>query len=55
MEFSGVLNSVLATLQKENIPVCVVGEVALNYYNVPRVVHVSLWQSFMGLLFLTEV
>jgi hypothetical protein len=24
-----------------NIPSCVVGELALNYYNVPRAVHVG--------------
>ncbi|EEH39148.1 hypothetical protein PAAG_01610 [Paracoccidioides lutzii Pb01] len=29
----------LTLLQKANIPVCIVGELALNYYNPPRVVH----------------
>ena len=33
---------VLRLLQDANITVCVVGELALNYYNVPRVIHVGL-------------
>lgn len=35
------LNCVLDLLQDQAIPACVVGVLALNYYNVPRVVHVS--------------
>lgn len=40
MEVFEVLSSVLSVLRQENVPVCIIGEVALNYYNVPRVVHV---------------
>ena len=32
---------VLYILKHANIPACIVGELALLYYNVPRVVHVS--------------
>lgn len=41
MEIALVLRSTLSAIQQGNIPVCVIGEIALNYYNVPRVVHVS--------------
>ena len=36
-----IIKAVLSSLQREGIPACVIGEIALNYYNVPRVVHVS--------------
>jgi hypothetical protein len=40
---------VVEQLALNNIPSLVVGELALNYYNVPRVVHVSPEQSpFVG-------
>lgn len=34
------IDAVLALLRDADITVCVVGELALNYYNVPRVIHV---------------
>ncbi|KKZ65773.1 hypothetical protein EMCG_08422 [[Emmonsia] crescens] len=39
MEFADI-RRLLALLQEADIPVCVVGELALNYYNAPRIVHV---------------
>lgn len=27
-------------LQEAHIAVCIIGEIALNYYNVPRMIHV---------------
>ena len=50
------LKPALRLLEKDGIAVCIVGELALNYYNVPRVVHVSLFprhhlQSFSKLSF----
>ncbi|KAJ5164776.1 uncharacterized protein N7500_006606 [Penicillium coprophilum] len=39
MAVNQVLVSVISILQDAKIPVCVIGELALNYYNVPRVVH----------------
>lgn len=44
MEFSKVA-SAIKSIEDEGICVCVLGEVALNYYNVPRVIHV--WYSFL--------
>lgn len=41
MDVAIVLESVLSAIQQANIPVCVIEEIALNYYNVPRVVHES--------------
>lgn len=38
------IDAVLYMLSTNNIAVCIIGEVALNYYNVPRVVHVSYWK-----------
>ncbi|KAK2797611.1 hypothetical protein FQN50_009124 [Emmonsiellopsis sp. PD_5] len=38
MEFEDIC-LLLAFLQEADIPVCVVGEFALNYYNAPRIVH----------------
>ncbi|KAL2368935.1 hypothetical protein BDBG_06425 [Blastomyces gilchristii SLH14081] len=38
MEFPNI-HLLLSFLKDASIPVCVVGELALNYYNVPRVVH----------------
>jgi hypothetical protein len=35
------ITQVVEQLALDNIPSLVVGELALNYYNVPRVVHVS--------------
>lgn len=40
MEFS-VMQLLLELLQRAGISVCIVGELALNYYNAPRIVHVS--------------
>ena len=37
IEFIG---SVFCLLSAHDIPGCIIGEIALNYYNVPRVVHV---------------
>lgn len=37
-----LIKPILFALEERDIPACVVGEIALNYYNVPRVVHVSL-------------
>jgi hypothetical protein len=36
-----VIKAVLSSLQRKGIPACVIGEIALNYFNVPRVVHVE--------------
>ncbi|CAI7612143.1 unnamed protein product [Penicillium bialowiezense] len=33
------IKPLLNSLNEANILVCVIGEIALNYYNVPRVVH----------------
>ncbi|DAA78171.1 TPA_exp: Uncharacterized protein A8136_5874 [Trichophyton benhamiae CBS 112371] len=38
MEFS-VMQLLLELLQRAGISVCIVGELALNYYNAPRIVH----------------
>ena len=35
------LESVFDILTLHNIPMCLIGELALNYYNVPRVIHVG--------------
>jgi hypothetical protein len=35
------LKVALRILEHGGIPACLVGEIALNYYNVPRVLHVS--------------
>lgn len=37
-----LIKPILFALKERDIPACVIGEIALNYYNVPRVVHVSL-------------
>jgi hypothetical protein len=37
-----LLQRVFQVLSQREIPFCIVGELALNYYNVPRVVHVGL-------------
>ncbi len=39
MEFEDI-RVLLALLLEAHIPVCIVGELALNYYNAPRIVHV---------------
>ncbi|PKX98150.1 uncharacterized protein P174DRAFT_499862 [Aspergillus novofumigatus IBT 16806] len=39
MEVALAIERVLTNLRSEGIPACVIGEIALNYYNVPRVVH----------------
>ena len=36
-----LLQCVFQVLPQREIPFCIVGELALNYYNVPRVVHVG--------------
>lgn len=44
MQKSGIaelLKELVNLLQGENVLCCLVGEIALNYYNVPRVIHVS--------------
>lgn len=33
------IRKVLGLLQEAGIPVCTVGELVLNYYNAPRVIH----------------
>ncbi|EEQ29707.1 uncharacterized protein MCYG_02526 [Microsporum canis CBS 113480] len=38
MEFS-IVRLLLDLLQKGGIPVCIIGELAPNYYNAPRIVH----------------
>jgi hypothetical protein len=40
MELDNVVK-VVEQLVLGNIPLCIVGELALNYYNVPRAVHVG--------------
>lgn len=42
MDIINLIKPILSTLKERDIPACVIGEIALNYYNVPRVVHVSL-------------
>jgi hypothetical protein len=41
------LTKVVEQLTLNNIPSCVVGELTLNYYNVPRVVHVRRGLSYL--------
>jgi hypothetical protein len=36
-----LLKVALRILEHAGIPTCLVGELALNYYNVPRVLHVK--------------
>jgi hypothetical protein len=36
-----ILKKICDLLKTESIDCCFVGELALNYYNVPRVIHVS--------------
>lgn len=40
-----LIKSILQPIRKQSIPICLVGEIALNYYNVPRVLHVGLQKS----------
>lgn len=42
MLFPTAIKAVLRILKHNSIPACLVGELALNYYNVPDVVHVTL-------------
>jgi hypothetical protein len=35
------LKVAIRILEHGGIPTCLVGEIVLNYYNVPRVLHVS--------------
>jgi hypothetical protein len=44
-----VIKVVVSSLQSEGIPACIIGEIALNYYDVPRVVHVSVHRHLYGL------
>lgn len=37
-----LLKPVLSVLKEKDNLACLIGEIALNYYNVPRVVHVSI-------------
>ncbi|KAL2817970.1 hypothetical protein BDW59DRAFT_152297 [Aspergillus cavernicola] len=39
MDIINLIKPILFALEERDIPACVVGEIALNYYNVPRVVH----------------
>lgn len=57
MAVNEVLISVLSILYDKKIPVCVIGELALNYYNVPRVVHVRypLTPEITSLLIITRI
>ena len=41
-----IIQRLLQSLQEVAIPCCLVGELALNYYNVPRVVHVRFPSPF---------
>jgi hypothetical protein len=41
MEVMQIVKLALSTLKAANISACLIGEITLNYYNVPRVVHVS--------------
>ena len=45
MDIINLIKPILLALEERDIPVCVIGEFALNYYNVPRVVHVSLHRT----------
>ncbi|RMD42947.1 hypothetical protein DV735_g2231, partial [Chaetothyriales sp. CBS 134920] len=38
-DLGALLKKAANLLQEENILCCLVGEIALNYYNVPRVIH----------------
>lgn len=49
METSATLIIVHA-LQALSIPVCIIGELALNYYNVPWVIHVSTTPILISLI-----
>ena len=42
------IDSVFHLLDAHGISACIIGELALNYYNVPRVVHVSDCQQSPG-------
>ena len=42
------VNDVVGLLSAHRIPSCVVGELALNYFNVPRVVHVRFQKCFQS-------
>ena len=48
------IKAAVLILKHHGVPVCIVGELALNYYNVPRVCHVSLSCSSAGLWGLTR-
>ncbi|KIX01179.1 uncharacterized protein Z518_08904 [Rhinocladiella mackenziei CBS 650.93] len=39
MNIINLLKPILSAFKERDIPACVIGEIALNYYNVPRVVH----------------
>lgn len=38
-----ILKTICDLLKTEGIDCCFVGELVLNYYNVPRVIYVSVW------------
>lgn len=37
MDIINLIKPILLALEERGIPACVIGEIALNYYNVPRV------------------
>jgi hypothetical protein len=39
MEIAILIKHILSGLENTDIPACIIGEIALNYCNVPRVVH----------------
>lgn len=47
MELTRTVFKVIELLRQNEVPVCIVEELALNYYNVPRVINVSV-PSFMS-------
>lgn len=54
-EISEAIQDSISSLQTESIPVCIVGEIALNYYNVPHIVHVcNLNLGTVDLIILTD-
>lgn len=38
---AAIIRTTALILEEQDIPICVTGDIVLNYYNVPRVCHVS--------------
>jgi hypothetical protein len=53
MEVLQIVKQALSILKTADVSACLIGEIALNYYNVPRVVHVSTLLAYQALPFLT--